>query len=327
MQLVLFLVPTVLVACGSSTNNYYAVASDAGSQDSASRLGPACTAYLTCCGQIAGSQPQVAAACDSAKHSIDDGLAQSASASTFEASCEAGLNAAKTAGYCSESTDGGHPSEGGNLADACDHGTCQSCGGTNGPCACTQPSDCGALLTCVSSRCTSSADVCKYDSDCGGGVCVSGRCEDACATGSCAGDDTCVKGGCEKNLTGSSCTSNAECSATTPFCVARHCTAACTNTQPCGPGDYCDQGACAPDTRVKRNCQIDTQCNTAGGEKCNQGLCKYPCTDDTLCSQIDLRIRSCGLDKVCRSYSEAHPQCTAMADCPIGKDCVGNVCR
>jgi Cys-rich repeat protein len=211
---------------------------------------------------------------------------------------------------------------------ACEQGKCQTCGGAAGPCPCAQQSDCGGGLTCSGGVCTSSGDVCKYNSDCTPGICVDGKCENACGPGnSCPDGYTCVKGACDKNPTGSSCTSNAQCSAPTPFCVGGQCTAACTNDQQCGAGNYCDQGACAPDTRPKGNCQSDAQCSTAAGQKCVQGICKYPCTDDTQCKLIDARIGYCGADKVCRSYSEAHPQCTTKAECPSTQDCIGNVCQ
>jgi Cys-rich repeat protein len=211
---------------------------------------------------------------------------------------------------------------------ACEQGKCQACGGAAGPCQCAQQSDCGGNLTCSGGICQPPGDVCKYNSDCTPGVCADGRCEAACGpSNACPNGYTCVKGACDKNPTGNSCTSNGQCSAPTPFCVGGHCAAGCTNDQQCGAGNYCDQGACAPDTRPKGNCQSDTQCNTAAGQKCVQGICKYPCSDDNQCKLIDVRIGYCGADKVCRSYAEAHPQCTTKAECSSPQDCIGNVCQ
>jgi hypothetical protein len=95
----------------------------------------------------------------------------------------------------------------------------------------------------------------------------------------------------------------------------------------CGAGNYCSQGACVPDTRPKGNCQIDTDCTSAAGQKCIGGICKYPCTSDGQCQLIDTRIAYCGTDQVCRSFTEAHPQCTTKSDCTGTQDCVGNVCK
>jgi hypothetical protein len=136
-----------------------------------------------------------------------------------------------------------------------------------------------------------------------------------------------VKGGCQKDPTGSTCASNTDCSGTTPYCVGGQCVSACTTDANCNAGDYCNQGACVLDTRPKGNCTTDNECNTAQGQKCISGVCKYPCTSDNQCKLIDTRIGYCGTDQVCRSYTEAHPQCTSKSDCAAGQDCVSNVCK
>ncbi len=229
--------------------------------------------------------------------------------------------------------------KGGDCAtgQACVGGKCQTCGGAAGPCACTKTTDCTGNDVCIGGVCTAPANGCKFDSDCGdpNKVCVDGKCENTCTTAdggvsTCPTGFTCVKGGCEPNPTGSTCSTNNDCKAPTPFCVGGQCEAGCTNDQQCGPGNYCNNGACAPDTRPTANCTGDLQCNSdAGGpaEKCVSGICKFPCSTDAQCATIDVRIKYCAPDKVCRSYSEAHPQCTSKSDCAPTQDCISNVCK
>ena len=215
---------------------------------------------------------------------------------------------------------------------ACVGGKCTTCGGAAGPCACGTTSDCPSTDICVSGVCTPAADGCKFDSDCGDAtkVCIDGKCESSCAGGFCPTGFTCVKGGCSPNPVGTTCSSNAQCSAPTPFCVGGTCVASCTNDTQCGPGNYCDNGACVPDTRPTGNCKTDLQCNSdAGGpaEQCLLGICKYSCTTDAQCAAIDVRIKYCAPDKVCRTFTEAHPACTSKADCAPTQSCVSNVCK
>jgi hypothetical protein len=107
-------------------------------------------------------------------------------------------------------------------------------------------------------------------------------------------------------------------------CVAGHCTAACTNDMQCPTGDYCNQGACVPDTRPHGNCTMQSDCMST--QLCIDGLCRYKCTTDMQCQQIDAFIPACGVDGVCHTVAEAHPQCTSKQDCAPTQDCVGNVC-
>jgi hypothetical protein len=217
-------------------------------------------------------------------------------------------------------------------AQACVAGSCQECGGSHGPCACTKTPECPAESVCVGGICTSNTNACQYPSDCdsasdsgAGETCISGKCETACGTVQCPSDATCVKGGCQKNPTGPTCATPTQCSGATPYCVGGQCVAACTDDPQCGAGYYCNQGACQPDTRPQGNCNDQSPCNP--GQTCIRGICKYPCTTDTECEHIDARIAYCGIDKVCRSYGEAHPQCTGKSDCAAAQDCVGNTCQ
>jgi hypothetical protein len=199
--------------------------------------------------------------------------------------------------------------------------------------------DCTSGNECVSGACTPKQDVCHYSSDCPtGDVCADGRCVTGCGddAGACGTGFTCTKGACEPNPTGSTCSSASDCSTPTPVCAGGFCTAACDpNASPgtCPTGQYCNQGACVPDTRPQSNCTSDPECTASGGaQKCLDGICKYTCSNandagNYQCETIDTRIGYCASDGVCRSASEANPQCTSQGDCQSGKDCISNVCQ
>ena len=59
---------------------------------------------------------------------------------------------------------------------------------------------------------------------------------------------------------------------------------------------------------------------------CQGGFCLYTCTTNLECQDHDARIPVC-VDNVCRPAVEAMPACTTQADCPQGKDCIGNLCQ
>jgi hypothetical protein len=147
---------------------------------------------------------------------------------------------------------------------------------------------------------------------------VKGVCEPPVVTG--GGDAGADAGptGCQND---SQCTDSAA-----PNCVSGQCVASCTTDATCGAGKYCNQGACVIDTRPQPNCTTDSQC-TGSSQKCVSGYCKYLCTTDKNCQVIDSRIGYCGMDGVCRTQAEAHPQCTQKSDCSATQDCIGNICQ
>jgi hypothetical protein len=207
---------------------------------------------------------------------------------------------------------------------ACIGNKCVACGGTNGPCPCTRSADCTTGEVCSGGACTAASNTCKYSSECGAGkVCADGKCVGDCENGeTCPSGTQCVKGACQPQAGG--CTSNAQC-APTEKCVAGACAPSCTDSSTCGPGQFCDQGACVLDTRPTPSCTGQGQCGP--DQQCVGGFCKYTCQTDLECKLIDARIGYCGQDKVCRSQSEAQPQCTLSADCPQGKICISNQCK
>lgn len=212
---------------------------------------------------------------------------------------------------------------------ACVSGSCEACGGTAGPCPCTAATDCSTGQQCVAGSCTDPQNVCKFSSECGDGkVCADGQCLASCEAAPCADGFTCDNGACKPKPT-TGCTTNADCSGATPQCAAGSCVKACTADAECGAGNYCNQGACAVDTRPKPNCTEDAQCGgtAATPKKCLGGFCKYTCTTDDYCRTIDSRIGYCAKDGVCRNFAEASAQCVASTDCDAGKSCVDNACK
>lgn len=158
---------------------------------------------------------------------------------------------------------------------------------------------------------TTPPDTCKFSSECGDGkVCANGQCLAGCDTSTpCATGFTCTKGACQPDspTTGKTCSLDTDCPA----------------------GDYCNAGTCALDTRPKPNCTTDAQCGgTTGTPKvCLGGFCKYTCTTDLYCRQIDNRIGYCAKDHVCRNQTEANASCTQSSDCSGGLSCIDNTCK
>lgn len=211
----------------------------------------------------------------------------------------------------------------------CIANTCQACGGTAGPCPCETSGDCTSGQTCVAGACTDVQNACKYSSECGGGrVCADGACLASCETIPCGAGFTCDKGVCKPG-TSAACTSDAQCSGDTPNCLAGACVRTCAGDTECGDGKYCNQGACAIDTRPKPNCTTDTECGgtAATPKKCVGGYCKYTCATDQYCRTIDTRIGYCAKDGVCRDATEANAACVAKADCAGGTSCIDNQCK
>ena len=103
---------------------------------------------------------------------------------------------------------------------------------------------------------------------------------------------------------------------------------ACSKDADCPAGDYCDPtGACIPDTRPKPNCSATDMSACRANQQCVEGYCKYRCTNDDTCRLTDQRIPYCGVDKVCRTESEAHPQCTSSSQCTAPQFCIDNICK
>lgn len=200
---------------------------------------------------------------------------------------------------------------------------------------CTKDSDCPSGEACVGTgqwaTCTAKSNVCQYSSECAQGkVCADGECLTDCSQGqTCPTGTACTKGICEPTA-GSQCTTDAQCSGSTPKCENGSCVAACdpnsVSTSQCAAGEYCDNGACVPDTRPQPNCGDASQC--LSNQVCLDGFCRYSCGTDTDCKLIDARIGYCAADKTCRDAQEANAQCLSSADCTVaGQICISNTCQ
>ena len=152
------------------------------------------------------------------------------------------------------------------------------------------------------------ANTCNYSSECGQNrVCADGAClvpcgeSDACASGS-----SCQKGLCLPSGTGS---------------------VVCDDDSSCAQGEACTNGTCQVDTRPSPNCAADLDCGAGPApKKCVEGFCKFTCTSDIACKQIDSRIGYCAADNVCRTAIEAAPECIHSDECLNGRSCIGNLC-
>ena len=206
--------------------------------------------------------------------------------------------------------------------------TCVPCGGTSGPCPCDTGADCGVDTVCAAGLCTSSRDACKYASECAvGSTCADGQCVVSC-TSACPSGFSCVDGVCT-TVPVATCPADEPCPSIAPNCVLRQCVGSCTQDADCAAGQFCNQGVCLSDTRPKPNCVTDQSCQGSSGptRACVAGYCKYRCVSNGTCASIDARIAYCAMDGVCRSASEANPQCTWSGDCSGGLRCIDNACR
>jgi hypothetical protein len=205
-----------------------------------------------------------------------------------------------------------------------DGGTCGAEGG--GPCSCTELGACPPGQACAGGVCMPSADVCVYSSQCNADqVCDDGQCLAACSPEDpCAPGFNCsIFGVCQPTST-EACTSNGQCPFTAPVCAAGTCSLSCSADAECPTGDYCDLGACVPDTRPSPDCSTNSQC--ADDQICDAGFCLYMCETSTQCADIDERIPVCS-QNVCRSTAEANPQCTTQSECAEGESCISNQCE
>lgn len=148
---------------------------------------------------------------------------------------------------------------------------------------------------------------CSYSSECGGDrICANGACLAVCeSSDACAAGSTCEKGVCVPSSAPG---------------------VSCADDTGCASGEYCASGTCAIDTRPAPNCNADVDCGDGPApKKCLGGFCKFTCSSDLACKQIDSRIGYCAPDNVCRTSLEASPECISSDEC-ADKSCIGNRC-
>ncbi len=202
-----------------------------------------------------------------------------------------------------------------------------SCKPAARPSTCSTKADCKSTEACVDGTCTAVQNSCTSASECGDGrLCADGQCVASCTNGSCDSGFSCKSGVCIPDV-GASCSSDAQCTAAAPVCAGGHCKAQCSIDSECGSGKYCNQGVCSPDTRPKPNCASDNDCGGSGAPRtCRDGYCRFTCAADAYCRTVDARFAACK-EGVCRTSSEAAPECTGAGECIGGKLCVNNACR
>lgn len=194
-------------------------------------------------------------------------------------------------------------------------------------CPCGAGRSCDQGLSCIDGLCLKA---CSFSSECGTGrICVNGKCVVGCNDNpQCPTGYRCdlAKGVCAPD------TSNPQCDDSHPCvgglkCVSGICQGQCTSNGECASDEICDatSSTCMKDPQPKPPCaQNPTVCGTE--RTCDQGYCRYPCKDSSACLKIDNRIPECS-GGVCRSATEANPQCTKKDDCSAGQDCVSNECK
>jgi hypothetical protein len=313
----------VASGCGPSDDRYYCDGSGCYSCDGygcttvAPPPAPACTGQASCPAGDVCTEAGCLESCTTADECERGTVCK-------EGVCAAPTQTPGTKKECSSKSDCG------GAGALCVQGTCQTCGGTSGPCPCAANSECASDQVCSAGACVAKSAVCRYASDCGTGEsCVDGKCEKPCSDdAACGANAACAKGFCEpKPPPSGACTSDAQCSGATPKCLAGKCAAPCTGDVECGSGQYCNQGACSIDTRPKLLCTATDKSACSASQSCVDGYCKYTCQSDDACRLIDARIGYCGVDHVCRTPAEAKPQCTSQSDCATGQSCVDNTCK
>lgn len=221
-------------------------------------------------------------------------------AALFLAGCGSSYDATelqRCGGYtCESSASGTLPSGGSNGSTAGDGENGND--GTNGTVTILGPGkDAGSAAE----------SVCHYSSECGDGrICADGACLAPCDESlACAAGTVCEKGVCAPSGAPG---------------------ASCADDTACATGEYCSSGSCTVDTRPASNCSADIDCGDGPApKKCIGGFCKFTCSSDLACKQIDSRIGYCAADNVCRTSIEASPECVSSDEC-AGKSCIGNRC-
>jgi hypothetical protein len=83
-----------------------------------------------------------------------------------------------------------------------------------------------------------------------------------------------------------------------------------------------------PDQSIKPTCGSAAMPSCPPNAVCaGAGFCYYPCTSLAECVTFDARFVACGASGYCEREYEVDPQCTLLAPCPTGSNCVSNECE
>lgn len=210
----------------------------------------------------------------------------------------------------------------------CSGGTCTKCDGTctAGATRCAGKS----VDTCVAdaSGCTSwkRTAECDASSYCSGGLC--GQCGPSCTVGAtrCNGNGTETCGtdthGCPTWGPAAPCRADEFCSATPPA-ACETCPTSCTpGSKRCGAGATTEQ--CGADATGCKAWLPLGQCDVAGGEHCEEGVCIPPCHD---ACQEGATLCVTGVPQSCLRQASGCTQWAKQSACEGATVCLDGVCR
>jgi len=178
---------------------------------------------------------------------------------------------------------------------------CNARGGACAPVECDSDDACGTGRICEDRRCYPAQ--CADHFDCGGELCLSGRCRPCADHADCAdfgADAVCCDGACAEP-----CAQGADCAGL--LCAGNGCCVSCALGFACGAGESCCGDECRP------TCQSDGDC--PAGSLCNDGCCET-CAEGA----------PCPVGRVCCDGMCTRLQCVADVNCLDGQVCCGGCC-
>jgi hypothetical protein len=203
-------------------------------------------------------------------------------------------------------------------------------GGEVKPQACKVAADCPPAGECVNGVCRAAPVLpnhCVFNRQCGGGVCVDGRCERACQDDTACGTGrTCQAGRCQPRPAGAgSCIGSNECGAAQE-CINGACHLSCSKDGDCqavNANDVCVSGRCRANEARVAECRMNKDC--AAGRECVDALCRDFCFASSDCAGCaDGPVCAGGY---CMTAKEANPQCRLPRECTNNAHCVDGSCQ
>lgn len=108
-------------------------------------------------------------------------------------------------------------------------------------------------------------------------------------------------------------------------CFQGACQRPCGADATCGTGQVCRDGFCQGSAQPGGQCVYSAECGASG--VCINGfchpMCEAPAGQTATCANPADRCQQ----GVCRPDTSPVPQCTASAQCPMGRTCVDAICR
>ncbi|MBA2664989.1 MAG: hypothetical protein H0U74_22065 [Bradymonadaceae bacterium] len=158
---------------------------------------------------------------------------------------------------------------------------------------------------------------CSTKSQCGGGECIEGQCQDASTNNGqnvCDTDTPCAQGVCHPSLGECvQCATSTDCSGSAQ-CIDTRCvqTVACINSLDCALDQVCDPGAghCV-------DCVDNEDCGADGVCRANQCHLSVTCASDLECKDFGL---------LCDRSAGECVQCLQHVDCPQANHCAAGQC-